>query len=147
MDKTFGQSKGSLRSISHAHCCVNSSPSKLQRVSLVRKTKGVGQSPIFEKTIDRCEEGEYDYACEIESPGSKSRRISLVRHKKMKTESSPKENNDCYRKRPTPSRLVAACKELVDLALSRGSLDDITVMIIDLSHFRCKSQSENSCNL
>lgn len=141
MDKSFGQSKGSLRSISHAHCSVNPSPSKLRRVSLVTQPKGgVGQSPICEKANDSCEEGEYDYACEIESPGSKSRRISLVRHKKMKTESSPKENiDDCCRKRPTSSRLVAACKELVDLALSRGSLDDITVMIIDLSHFRCKS--------
>lgn len=145
MDKSFGLSKGSLRSISHTYCSANPSPSKVRRVSLVTQPKvGVGQSPICEKLIDSCEEGEYDYACEIESPGSKSRRISLVRHKKMKLEFSPKENNDCYRKIPTFSRLVAACKELVDLALSRGSLDDITVMIIDLSHFRCKSQSESS---
>ncbi|XP_022132306.1 probable protein phosphatase 2C 14 isoform X2 [Momordica charantia] len=147
MDKNFGLSKGFVRSMSRAHCSVNTSPSKLRRVSLVVQQKGVGKSPICEKSIDGCEEGEYDYSCEIESPGSKSRRISLVRHMKMKTESSPKENNGCYRKRPTSSRLVAACKELVDLALSRGSLDDITVMIIDLSHFRCKSQSESSCNL
>ena len=148
MDQSFGLSKGSLRSISHNCCSVNPSPSKVRKVSLVTQPKvGVGQSSICEKPMESCEEGEYDYACEIESPGSKSRRISLVRHKKMKVEFSPKENKDCYRKIPTSSRLVAACKELVNLALSRGSLDDITVMVIDLKYFRCKSRSESSCNL
>ncbi|KAL0558206.1 hypothetical protein IC582_006777 [Cucumis melo] len=148
MDQSFGLSKGSLRSIKHTCCSVNPSPSKVRKVSLVTQPKvGVGQSSICEKPTESCEEGEFDYACEIESPGSKSRRISLVRHKKMKIEFSPKENNDCCRKIPTSSRLVAACKELVDLALSRGSLDDITVMVIDLKYFRCKSRSESSCNL
>ncbi|KAI5352253.1 hypothetical protein L3X38_005144 [Prunus dulcis] len=40
---------------------------------------------------------------------------------------------------PASGGLVAACKELVNLALSRGSLDDITVMIIDLNHFDASS--------
>ncbi|XP_023538496.1 uncharacterized protein LOC111799255 [Cucurbita pepo subsp. pepo] len=145
MDKSFGLPKCSLRSTSHAHCSVNLSPSKLRRVSLVTQPKGGGmdQSPICDKAMDSSEEAEYDYSCETESPRTKSRRISLVRHKKMKTESSPKENNDSYRKRPTSSRLVAACKELVDLALSRGSLDDITVIIVDLSHFRCETMHDS----
>ncbi|XP_038884362.1 uncharacterized protein LOC120075223 [Benincasa hispida] len=144
MDRSFGLSQGSLRSISHTNCSANLSPSKVRRVSLVTQPKmGVGQSPIREKPMEGCGEGEYNYAWEIESPGSKSRRISLVRHKKIKLDFSPKENNDCYRKIPTSSRLVAACKELVDLALSRGSLDDITVMIIDLKYFRCKTMHDS----
>ena len=36
----------------------------------------------------------------------------------------------------TQTRLVDACKELVNLGVSRGSLDDITVMIIDLKAFQ-----------
>ncbi|XP_071691726.1 probable protein phosphatase 2C 14 [Rutidosis leptorrhynchoides] len=36
----------------------------------------------------------------------------------------------------TPDGLVEACKELVNLAVTRGSLDDITVMIVDLQAFR-----------
>ncbi|CAH2066005.1 unnamed protein product [Thlaspi arvense] len=31
----------------------------------------------------------------------------------------------------------AACKELVDLVVSRESVDDITVVIIDLDHYKC----------
>jgi protein phosphatase 1L len=73
---------------------------------------------------------------ENESPPPKSRRISLVKRVNMKTESPSKENIS-YKRRPPHGGLVAACKELVNLAVSRGSLDDITVMIIDLNHFRC----------
>lgn len=108
--KVSGYQKVPLRNISRTRCSLNSSPSKLRRVSLATQPKvGVGQSPISEKAIDSCEEGEYDYACEIVSPVSKSRWISLVRRKKMKLEFSPEENNDCYRKIPTSSILVAAC--------------------------------------
>ncbi|KAJ0763313.1 putative protein-serine/threonine phosphatase [Helianthus annuus] len=36
----------------------------------------------------------------------------------------------------TADGLVGACKELVNLAVKRGSLDDITVMILDLKSFQ-----------
>ncbi|WOH16592.1 hypothetical protein DCAR_0936150 [Daucus carota subsp. sativus] len=40
------------------------------------------------------------------------------------------------KKRLSSGGLIAACKELANLALSRGSLDDITVMIIDLHRLK-----------
>eukprot|EP00252_Welwitschia_mirabilis_P012958 TRINITY_DN2861_c0_g1_i1.p1 TRINITY_DN2861_c0_g1~~TRINITY_DN2861_c0_g1_i1.p1 ORF type:complete len:485 (+),score=117.17 TRINITY_DN2861_c0_g1_i1:163-1617(+) len=41
-------------------------------------------------------------------------------------------------------KLLAACKELAHLSVSRGSRDDITVMIVDLRHFcRAKDQPTN----
>ncbi|OVA20582.1 Protein phosphatase 2C (PP2C)-like domain [Macleaya cordata] len=79
---------------------------------------------------------EDQFACENTSPPSKSRRISLVKQQKTKTQ-SPDQERSGYKKRSNTGGLISACKELVNLALTRGSLDDITVMIIDLSHFRC----------
>ncbi|KAL5552787.1 hypothetical protein UlMin_040188 [Ulmus minor] len=119
---------------------VNVSPSsKLKRISLVKQPKGSSQSPSNKKTetLKGSKENGNDFAIENGSPPSKLRRISLVKRVNMKIESPTKENNG-YEKRPDCG-LLAACKELVNLAVSRGSLDDITVMIIDLNHFRCKS--------
>ncbi|XP_055959803.1 uncharacterized protein LOC126657296 [Mercurialis annua] len=114
---------------------VNVSPSpKFRRVSLVKQQYGTNkQSPSNNKTI--LDSWHDDFACENESPPSKSRRISLVKRINVKNESPSKENSP-LKKKPLCTGLVAACKELVNLAVSRGSLDDITVMIIDLKHFR-----------
>ncbi|XP_026404313.1 probable protein phosphatase 2C 14 isoform X1 [Papaver somniferum] len=73
------------------------------------------------------------------SPLPKTRRISVVKQQIIKTPSPKQVKNGGCKKRCTTPRggLLSACKELVNLALTRGSLDDITVMIIDLSHFRC----------
>lgn len=71
------------------------------------------------------------------SPPSKATRISLTDQTKVKTKCSDQEN--CHDRKPGSAAglgLVAACKELVNLALARGSLDDITVMIVDLSFFK-----------
>ena len=59
----------------------------------------------------------------------------------MKIEESPTKENDAsnYNKTSDSSGLVGACKELVNLAVTRGGLDDITVMIIDLNYFRLNS--------
>ncbi|KAF8390513.1 hypothetical protein HHK36_025040 [Tetracentron sinense] len=121
--------------------CGNMSPlSKSLRNSLVKQQKMMSKSPSQGsngyKTVDK--ENEDEYACKNTSPPSKSRRISIVSQQKMKTQSPNKESNG-YKKRPTCSGLVTACKELVNLAVTRGSLDDVTVMIIDLKHFRCSS--------
>ncbi|KAK4597895.1 hypothetical protein RGQ29_015423 [Quercus rubra] len=121
--------------------CVNVSPSsKLRRISLVKQPKGMmGQSPSYKKTINRRKANKDDFANENESPPSKSRRISLVKRVNMKTMSPTKESISYKMSKTTSNGLVAACEELVNLAVSRGSLDDITVMIIDLNHFRCNS--------
>ncbi|OMO81640.1 phosphatase 2C (PP2C)-like protein [Corchorus olitorius] len=115
--------------------CVNVSPSsKIRRVSLVKQQKETW-SPRHNKNID----SEDDHACENGSPPSKLRRISLVKRISLKPDSPSQENNTKFMKRPSSSGLMAACKELVNLAVSRGSLDDITIMIIDLNQFRCNS--------
>ncbi|KAK9934595.1 hypothetical protein M0R45_021732 [Rubus argutus] len=114
-----------------------SPPSKSRRVSMIKRVNMKTESPTKEnKMRPAC--GENDFTSENESPPSKSRRISLVKRVNMKIESPMKENSG-YKMRPASGGLVTACKELVNLALSRGSLDDITVMIIDLNHFRCYS--------
>lgn len=111
--------------------CVNVSPSsKIRRVSLVKHPKDCSLSPRCKKTIS-----EDDFASEHGSPPSKSRRISIIKRINVKTESSNQENTD-YKKSPASAGLMAACKELTNLAVSRGSLDDITVMIVDLNRFR-----------
>lgn len=102
--------------------------SKLGRISLLKQPKTMSRSPSYRVTIDSREESEEDFGSENESPPPlKSRRISVS----MKTQ-SPGQNN--CKKWP-----ASACKELMKLALTRGSLDDITVMIIDLYHFTCHS--------
>ncbi|KAL5762192.1 hypothetical protein ACOSP7_018456 [Xanthoceras sorbifolium] len=116
--------------------CVNVSPSpKLRRVSLVKLPKETSGSPGCKKTIDNWKDSDDDFACEIATPPSKSRRVSLVKRINVKTEPSSQENTD-YKKSPASVALMAACKELANLSVSRGCLDDITVMIIDLNHFR-----------
>ncbi|XP_062110434.1 uncharacterized protein LOC133822198 [Humulus lupulus] len=126
---------------------VNVSPSsKLRRVSLVKQAKGISS---YKKTSNNgLNESEHDYVIENESSPSKSRRISLARRVNMKMESPTKENNNVFissKKRADSSGLVAACKELVNLAVSRGSLDDITVMIIDLNQFRLNNNLIPAC--
>lgn len=121
------------------HGCVNVSPSsKLRRVSLLKHQKGSKQSPRNKQTVDSGKDLQDDYACENESPPTKSRRISLFKRKNTKVD-SPNKENSAHKKGPASMGLGAACKELVNLAVRRGSLDDITVMIIDLNHFRCNN--------
>ncbi|KAK9276914.1 hypothetical protein L1049_006452 [Liquidambar formosana] len=138
-DKKLGPT-GDIRKENYdEYGCVNTSPSsKLRRISLVKQQKTTSLSPSYKNTIDSWNECEDDYACENESPPSKARRISLVKRKNMKTQ-SPFQEISSLKKRPASGGLLAACKELVNLAVSRGSLDDITVMIIDLTHFSCNS--------
>ncbi|KAF5726717.1 putative Phosphatase 2C family protein [Tripterygium wilfordii] len=114
-----------------------SPPSKIRKVSFFQQRKGASQSPNDEK-VDSWKDSGDDYASENEIPPSNSRRISMVNRKNMKMETLSQENLGC-KKTPASEGLVAASKELVNLAISRGSLDDITVMIIDLNHFRCNN--------
>ncbi|KAI9114018.1 hypothetical protein K1719_015269 [Acacia pycnantha] len=102
---------------------VNVSPSsKLRRVSLVKRATQNGWN---------------EFGCENDSPPSKSRRISWVKRVSMKKEMPVKESNMCKKSEGSGPGLLAACKELVNLAVKRGTLDDVTVMIIDLKHYNC----------
>ncbi|KAL9241125.1 hypothetical protein vseg_015271 [Gypsophila vaccaria] len=108
----------------YACVTINSSP-KVKRVSLIKKKQTTPRSPSFRKTKNV-------FDTENESPPAKLRRTALFPHKNMKSRSVDQENT-----RPCPEGgLVAACKKLVNLAVTRGSMDDITVMIIDLKHFK-----------
>ncbi|KAK4256652.1 hypothetical protein QN277_006349 [Acacia crassicarpa] len=110
---------------------VNVSPSsKLRRVSLVKHPRGHRKAQNGWNEV-----GEDEFGCENESPPSKSRRISWMKRVSMKKEMPVKESNMC--KKGEGSGLLAACKELVNLAVKRGTLDDVTVMIIDLKHYKC----------
>ncbi|KAI4386023.1 hypothetical protein MLD38_003996 [Melastoma candidum] len=116
----------------------------LRRLAIMKPlTSLTGCNPItrkhvkLRKTKERCrkldhsrKDIEEDSPKEFDSPPMKMRRISMVKRLKTRTEQASKDNigsND---------GIVAACKELVNLVVSRGSMDDITVMIIDLHHFR-----------
>ncbi|KAM6562315.1 hypothetical protein CsatB_022313 [Cannabis sativa] len=123
---------------------VNVSPSsKLRRVSLVKQAKKglmITKSPSYKKTsnnngLNLKNQSEHDFIVnESESPPSKSRRISLAKRVNTKMDSPTKLSS---------KELVAACKELVNLAVNKGSLDDITVMIIDLNQFRLNNNNRS----
>lgn len=103
--------------------------SKLRRISL-KQPMGSSRSPGCRKLNDNRKDVEEDSLNEFDSPPAKKRRISMVKRLKTRIERTNKENMG------SNDGLVAACKELVNLAVSRGSMDDKTVMIIDLHHFR-----------
>ncbi|OMO60249.1 phosphatase 2C (PP2C)-like protein [Corchorus capsularis] len=140
------------------YACENGSPpSKLRRISQVKRISMKPDSPNQENNTKLVapgvigKENEDDYGCVNVSPSSKIRRVSLVKQQKetglikrkiipyLKPDSPSQENNTKFMKKPSSSGLMAACKELVNLAVSRGSLDDITIMIIDLNQFRCNT--------
>ncbi|CAH8257412.1 unnamed protein product [Arabidopsis lyrata] len=101
---------------------VNVSPSsKLRRVSLVKSSV---QSPRCAKSPSYYYNSENESPsphCEIGSSPSNSMKIAQLKRMKMKSESSWAKE---------------ACKELANLAVKRGSMDDITVVVIDLNHYK-----------
>lgn len=112
--------------------CVSTSPSsKIKRISILKPPQKIinKRSPSHKKTVDISKESEeHDFGCEsYYSPPLKVRRTSALKQRNT-------------RKRPPAyGGLADACAGLVNLAVSRGALDDITVMIIDLNHFRCRA--------
>ncbi|KAI3516115.1 hypothetical protein L1887_15025 [Cichorium endivia] len=73
--------------------------------------------------INNCNESENYFPNENNEPSRKIRRVTLADVATTRTYDQV-------------NGLVDACKELVNLAVSRGSLDDITVMIVDLKAFQ-----------
>ncbi|XAR48115.1 Phosphoprotein phosphatase [Bertholletia excelsa] len=108
-------------------------PSILQKVPPVKRKKKLGFSTSRKKLSSR-KASENRFACENEIPPLKTRKISFEMD--LNVQSPNPEHRRSYGKRQASDGLLAACNELVELAVTRGSLDDITVMIIDLNHFK-----------
>ena len=137
-EKRIGFSGELQRDTHDDYGCVNVSPSsKLRRISLIKQPRGKNECTTgCRKTLKSSwSDVDDDFACENESPPSKARRISMVKRANIKKEIP----NNCKKRSTSGGLLAAACKELVNLALSRGTLDDVTVLIIDLNHFKCSS--------
>ncbi|PSS28538.1 Protein phosphatase 2C 14 [Actinidia chinensis var. chinensis] len=109
-----------------------STSSMLQRVSLVKQKNKTGPRSSRKNKVS-IKDSENDFACENESPPSKTQKFSFGTSTNVQ---SPNQEHVIFKKRPASSGLEAACNQLVNLAVTRGSLDDITVMIIDLNHFK-----------
>ncbi|KAI4368474.1 hypothetical protein MLD38_017029 [Melastoma candidum] len=110
---------------------VSMSPSsKLRCISLKQPAGCSSQSPSCRKLDHSRKDVEGDSLNEFDNPPVKMRRISMVKRLKTRTVQASKDDIR------SDDGLVAACKELANLTVSRGSMDDITVMIIDLHHFQ-----------
>ena len=116
-----------------------SPPAKLRTTFLVHKNsiiqspKIVNKRPFSEGLVDASavKDSLSDFESQNESPAAKLRRTSLFAHKSMNLQSPRTEN-----KRPISEGLLGSCRKLANLAVSRGSMDDITVMLVDLKHFK-----------
>ncbi|XP_073021353.1 probable protein phosphatase 2C 14 [Primulina eburnea] len=112
---------------------------KSPRVSLAKSKRMLHHtchktSSVYQKKLDDHDD---EYCNENRSPPSKIRRISSVQQMKIKKNPFPQnENVDLVEEKPACIVLLSACKELVSLAVTRGSLDDITVMIVDLKCYQ-----------
>ncbi|XP_073130089.1 probable protein phosphatase 2C 14 [Henckelia pumila] len=139
-----GSTKQEVRSVPEirSSLCPCTSPidvTKSPRVSLVKTKRMLHHtchktSSVYQKNVDDHDD---EYCSENRSPPSKIRRISSTQQIKIKKNPFPhNENADLAEKKPTCSSLLTACKELANLAVTRGSLDDITVMIVDLKCYQ-----------
>ncbi|KZV49243.1 putative protein phosphatase 2C 14 [Dorcoceras hygrometricum] len=111
---------------------------KSPRVSLIKRKRMLHhkchKTPrVYEKKLDEFDD---EYCNENRGPPPKIRRISGVQQIKMKNPFPHNENVDLVEKKQACSALLTACKELANLAVTRGSLDDITVMIVDLKCYQ-----------
>lgn len=113
--------------------CTSPNPlSKSPRVSL-SQSKRIFHPTCRKMSTAQQKRGDDELCCENGSPPSKSRRISVVKQMKIKTY-FPSNENEFLIEKPAYDGPLAACKELANLAVARGSMDDITVMIVDLNH-------------
>lgn len=118
--QTVGSSQDNNRVVYHCK-----SPSPLSK----------SKRRIFHKLSIQRKSSEEETGCENGSPPSKSRRISVANQMKIKTRFPCNENKFLIDKCPTYGGLLSACKKLAELAVARGSLDDVTVMIVDLNYY------------
>ncbi|KAH0682649.1 hypothetical protein KY290_021237 [Solanum tuberosum] len=92
----------------------------------------------MQKTINNWMTSEDENGNENDGPPAKARRVSTVNQTKrsMKIYCPNQENMSGLKMKQHSNALMSACRELGNLAVSRGNSDDITVMIIDLNHFK-----------
>ncbi|GAB2214309.1 hypothetical protein Droror1_Dr00018651 [Drosera rotundifolia] len=121
------------------YACISSSSSpKVRRIALIKQHEmPTCLSPRRKKTIRSLKGGaEIEVSDnENESPPAKCRRTILLQENNKTTKVRSPSQEIINRRQLTSRNLIAACKELVDLAVSRGSLDDVTILIIDLRFF------------
>ncbi|KAD2803953.1 hypothetical protein E3N88_37330 [Mikania micrantha] len=102
--------------------CMTNLPPKLKNVYRVKRMK--------QRVYNNRKESENDKQ-------HKDRQVvSFVNRAKTWAQNQDPNQNQDQDHGLTANGLVDACKELVNLAVKRGSLDDITVMILDLKSFR-----------
>ncbi|GJU61198.1 probable protein phosphatase 2C 14 [Tanacetum coccineum] len=109
----------------------------MTNVSLKQK-KACRVKQIKRRVNNNWKESENHFTSENNEPQRKARRVSFVNQAKSTTHNQDQnENQDQDQDHGLAhDGLTDACKELVNLAVSRGSLDDITVMIVDLKAFQ-----------
>ncbi|KZV40036.1 hypothetical protein F511_12431 [Dorcoceras hygrometricum] len=115
------------------HCVQDISISRSPRVSFV-KPRRICHQACHEKMNAYLKRGGDDFCCENMSPQSKCPRVRTAEQMTVKTSPLPGNGDEDLVEEPVCGDLVRACKELVNLSVSRGGLDDITVMIVDLRH-------------
>lgn len=105
----------------------------VHKSSVIQSPKIVNERPFSEGLVDASavKEKLSDLESQNENPAAKLRRTSLFAHKSVNLQSPRTEN-----KRPFSEGLLGSCRKLANLAVSRGSMDDITVMLVDLKHFK-----------
>ena len=107
----------------------------MTNVSLKQK-KACRVKQIKSRVNNNWKESENHFTSESNEPQRKARRVSFVNQAKSTTHNQDQNGNQDQDHGLTHDGLMDSCKELVNLAVSRGSLDDITVMIVDLKAFQ-----------
>ncbi|KAL2233667.1 UNVERIFIED_CONTAM: putative protein phosphatase 2C 14 [Sesamum indicum] len=119
MQSCSGTKKQFRKSSPQNSCTIASPLSKSPRASVVKSKKIFHQIGHKMSTAQQ-KRSEDEHCCENGSPPSKSRRISLVQQMKVKTH-FPSNENEILIEKPAYDGLLAACKELVSLAVTRES--------------------------
>ncbi|KAL8218901.1 hypothetical protein R6Q57_022274 [Mikania cordata] len=108
--------------------CMMNLPPKLKKVYRVKRMK--------QSVCNNWKESE-NFTSENDKQQHKDRHVvSFVNRTETWAQNQDPNQNQDQDHGLTTNGLVDACKELVNLAVKRGSLDDITVMILDLKSFR-----------
>lgn len=123
--------------------CTSVSPSSKSPRVPSHKSKRIFHSTGHKMCSVHQKQSEDGQCGENGSPVSKSRRISLAKQMKIRTQ-FPNNENEVLGEKSTNGGLLAACKELGNLAVARGSLDDVTVMIVDLNRYKGSSRLNES---
>lgn len=116
-----------MQSCSRDKVLEGSSPAKKGCVHHCTSVSPLSQSPRSKRIFHtKIEDGEDTFVS----------RVSSATMMKVKSQFLNNENDDVSGEQSSNTGILGACKKLVNLAVDRGSLDDITVMIVDLHRYR-----------